>query len=109
LEVTRGDLVAVVLAGDYGRPRPALVVQADHYAALPSITVIPLTSEIHGEHLIRITVPPTQQTGLKIVSQVMLDKLSTVSRARAGVRIGQVDTATMHEVDAALAAFLGLA
>jgi mRNA interferase MazF len=109
LEVTRGDLVAVALSGDYGKPRPALVVQADHYAALPSITVLPLTSELHGEHLIRITVQPTQQTGLKIASQVMVDKIFTVSRAKAGERIGQVDTATMRQVDAALAAFLGLA
>jgi mRNA interferase MazF len=107
--VTRGDLVAVALSGDYGKPRPALVVQADHFAALPAITVLPLTSEIHGEHLIRIAVQPTHQTGLKSASQVMVDKISTVSRARIGERIGQVDSATMRQVDAALAAFLGLA
>lgn len=107
--MTRGDLVAVALSGDCGKPWPALVVQADHFAALPSITVLPLTSEIHSEHLIRITVQPTQQTGLKSASQVMVDKISTVSRAKIGERIGELDSATMLQVDAALAAFLGLA
>jgi len=106
--VTRGDLVAVALSGDYGKPRPALIVQAEHFAALPSITVLPLTSEIHGEHLIRIAVQPSEQTGLKSASQIMVDKISTMPRAKLRGRIGQVDPATMHRVEAALAAFLGL-
>ena len=61
--MTRGDLVTVAFSGDYGKPRPALIVQAEHFAELPSITVLPLTSEIHDEHLIRITVQATRQTG----------------------------------------------
>jgi mRNA interferase MazF len=105
--VTRGELVAVALSGDYGKPRPALIVQAEHFAALPSVTVLPLTSEIHDEHLIRISVQPSQQTGLKVASQVMVDKISTVPRTKVRQRIGQVDTATMHQVDRALAGFVG--
>jgi mRNA interferase MazF len=106
--MTRGDLVAIALSGDYGRPRPALIVQAEHFAALPSITVLPLTSEIHDEHLIRITVQPSEHTGLRSASQVMVDKISTVPLAKVRGRIGAVDTATMRQVDGALAAFLGL-
>ena len=44
--MTRGDLVTVAASGDYGKPRPALVVQADVYAEHPSVTVLPLTSEL---------------------------------------------------------------
>jgi mRNA interferase MazF len=106
--VTRGDLVAIALSGDYGKPRPALIVQAEHFAALPSITVLPLTSEIHDEHLIRVTVEPSQQTGLKLTSQIMVDKISTVPRAKVHGHIGRVDSATMSKVAEALAAFLGI-
>jgi len=43
----RGDVVTVAAAGDYGKPRPALIVQADLFnAAHPSVTVLPLTSTI---------------------------------------------------------------
>jgi mRNA interferase MazF len=47
MEVRRGDLVTIALTGDYGKPRPALVVQADAFDALTSVTVLRLTSELH--------------------------------------------------------------
>jgi len=36
--------VTVATAGDYGEPRPALVVQSDLFAAIPSVVVCPLTT-----------------------------------------------------------------
>jgi mRNA interferase MazF len=105
----RGDLVAVALSGDYGKPRPALIVQADHFAALPSMAVLPLTSELHEEDLIRITVLPSRQNGLRRPSQIMIDKISTVPRTRVGKRIGQLDAGAMRSVSEALNNFLALA
>jgi mRNA interferase MazF len=61
----RGDLVTIAVSGNYGKPRPALVVQADGFAALPAVTVLQLTSEVHDEHLVRITVQPTAGNGLR--------------------------------------------
>ncbi len=104
----RGDLVTVVLAGDYGKPRPALIVQADAFAALPSATLLPMTSEIHKEHLLRITVKPNRANGLQRPSQVMIDKTTTVPRQKIGQRIGRLDAATLETVSKALARFLGL-
>ena len=104
----RGDLVAVALSGDYGKPRPALVVQADQFAGLPSVTVLPLTSEIHDEHLVRITIEPSLHTGLRVRSQVMVDKISTVPQGKVRGHIGQLDTITLRRVNGALAGFLGL-
>jgi mRNA interferase MazF len=106
--VKRGDLVTVVTSGDYGKPRPALIVQADAHAEHPSITVLPLTSELHDTPLLRITVEPGEGTGLRLWSQVMVDKAITIPRAKIGHRIGQLDGATLGDVDRALAAFLGL-
>ena len=41
----RGDLVTVALSGDYGKPRPALVIQSDLFDEHPSITILPVTGE----------------------------------------------------------------
>jgi len=101
-------LVTVVTSGDYGKPRPALIVQTNAYAEHPSITVLPLTSELHDMPLLRITVEPGEGTGLRLRSQVMVDKATTIPRAKAGSRISRLDEATLASVDRALAAFFGL-
>jgi mRNA interferase MazF len=69
--VRRGDLVTVAVSGDYGKPRPAPIVQADVYAEHPSVTVLPLTSELIDAPLLRVTVEPGASTGLRLRSQVM--------------------------------------
>jgi mRNA interferase MazF len=108
MEVNRGDLITIALPGDYGKPRPALVVQSDAFRT-ESVTVLRLTSDLHTAPLIRITVAPTVENGLARPSQIMVDKAVSVPRAKIGQRIGRVYPATMHEVDRALARFLGLA
>ncbi|MGA3081316.1 MAG: type II toxin-antitoxin system PemK/MazF family toxin [Terracidiphilus sp.] len=104
----RGDLVTVAVSGDYGKPRPALVVQADAFDLHPSVVVLPLTSEMHDAPLFRVTVSADAATGLHIPSQIMVDKATAVPRVKLGARIGQVDGVTMRSVDAALRGFLGL-
>lgn len=104
----RGDLVTIALPGDYGKPRPALVVQADAFAELSSVTVLPVTSELHDWRLFRVTIEPTQETGLLRRSQVMVDKAATIPRSRIGQRIGCADYETMQAVSAAIAKFLGI-
>jgi mRNA interferase MazF len=108
MEMRRGDLVAIALSGDYGKPRPALVVQADAFDGLPSVTVLRVTSELHDWPLFRIIVEANRHTGLQQRSQVMVDKAATVPRSRIGQRIGRLDTDTMQAVSTALARFLGL-
>ena len=100
--------MTVATSGDYGKPRPALVVQADAHAEHPSTTVLPLTSELHAAPLLRITVEPGGSNGLRLRSQVVVDKITTIPRAKVGNRIGRLDDATLDAVDRALAAFLGL-
>ena len=104
----RGDLVTIALSGDYGKPRPALIVQADAFAEMNSATVLRVTSELHDWPLFRITVEATGDTGLEKRSQVMVDKAATVPRSRIGQRIGRLDASTMKAVSIALGKFLGL-
>jgi mRNA interferase MazF len=74
MEVTRGDLVTIALSGDYGKLRPALVVQADAFDALTSVTVLRLTSELHDWPLFGITVEAARGAGLQRRSQVMIER-----------------------------------
>jgi mRNA interferase MazF len=99
----------VALSGDYGKPRPAVVVQAVAFARLPSITVLPLTSDLQAEPLLRIGVQPNRTNGLQKSSQIMVDKISTVSRGRLGPRLGCLAADDLQLVDRALAVFLGIA
>jgi len=108
MEVNRGDVVAIALPGDYGKPRPALVIQSDAFSALDSVTVLRVTSDMHNFPLFRITVEPNSENGLVKRSQIMIDKAAAVPRANIGQRIGRIDTDTMRQVSDALFDFLDL-
>jgi len=108
MEVNRGDLITVALVGDYGKPRPALVVQSAAFQELDSVTVLPLSSDLRDWPLFRIMVEPKSSNGLQRRSQIMVDKAATVPRTKIGQRIGRADSVTMRAVDTALAGFLGL-
>ena len=103
----RGDVVIAVAPGEYGKPRPAIVVQADLFA-LASVTIAPVTSELHDAPLIRIGLEPTGDNGLLKQSQILIDKILTVGRSKVAQRIGALDDETLRRVDKALAVFLGL-
>jgi mRNA interferase MazF len=103
----RGDVVAVSLPGDYGKPRPALVIQSDLFAEHPSVTVLPITSRLVDAPLLRIGIGP--ESGLERPSQIRIDKPHTPRRERVGPIIGRADEATLRAVNRALAVFLGLA
>lgn len=105
----RGDLVTVALQGDYGKPRPALVLQSDLFADLISVTVLPITSEARDAPLLRIPVEPSESNGLRQRSEIMIDKVQTISRAKLGDVFGRLDDRTMLMVNRSLALFLGLA
>ena len=105
----RGDLVTIALQGDYGKPRPALVMQADLFDALASVTVLPVTSTLIEAPLLRIPIQPDADNSLQQTSQVMVDKAMTVRRDKLGSAFGHLDADTLVEVERCLAVFLGIA
>jgi mRNA interferase MazF len=107
--VRRGDLVVIALLGEYGKPRPALVIQSDLFNDHPSVTLLPVTSEIREAPLFRLAVQPSDENGLRKPSQIMVDKAQTVPREKVGAAFGRVDEAILVAVNRALALFLGLA
>lgn len=105
----RGDLVTVALAGDYGKPRPALVIQSDLFSTHPSVVVLPVTSELRAAPLFRISLKPGADNGLRKASQVMVDKPHTLASEKIGAVFGRIDDETLVAVNRALAVFVGLA
>lgn len=106
----RGDVVVVAAAGDYGKPRPAVVVQTD---ALPdshaSVIICQMTSDLADAPDFRITIEAAPENGLRESSQVMVDKPVTVRRERIGTVIGRLSPAQMSRLNAAIALVMGLA
>ena len=101
--------MTVALQGEQGKPRPALVVQADHFADLAGVTVLPITGTVLDAPLVRVRVEPGAGNGLTKPSQVMVDKPQTLARSEVGAPFGRLDDAAMLAVNRALALFLGLA
>ena len=107
--MSRGDVVIVAAPGDFGKPRPAVIVQSN---AIPeghaSLVICPMTSEL-VEADFRITIEAGPETGLRVRSQVMADKPVAVRRERIGQRIGQLGAAELARLNVALALVMGLA
>ncbi len=106
----RGDIVTVVAPGDFGKPRPAVVVQADALteAGAGSIVLCLMSSHLVEAPAFRLTVEPDGGNGLQQPSQVMVDKILTVSRARVGAVIGRLDDETLLRLNRTLAFVVGL-
>jgi mRNA interferase MazF len=108
--VTRGAIVVVAAKGAYtGKPRPAVVVQADLFNPThSSLTVCPITSDCVDAPLFRVTLPPGERTGLAIVSQVMIDKVASVPRSAIAREVGRCDALHLELIDEALRHWLDL-
>ena len=106
----RGDIVTVSAAGDYGKPRPAIIVQSNLFNEThASILVCLVTGDLHDAPIFRVPVEPDDSNGLRRTSQIMADKVLAVRRDRIGERVGQLDEDTTIRLNRSLALFLGLA
>ncbi len=104
----RGDLVTIALQGAYGKPRPALIIQSDLFAEHPSVTILPITSELRNAPLFRIAVNVDDKNKLSSTSEVMVDKVQTVPREKIGEVFGHLAEEDMLAVSRALAVFMGV-
>ena len=105
----RGEVWTVSGAGYAGRPRPAVIVQDDRFDATASVTLCVFTTDETEAPLFRLIVTPNERNGLRSVSRLMVDKLTTVPKERLGARIGRLDDADMVRLNRAMLVFLGLA
>jgi mRNA interferase MazF len=105
--VNRGELWTVSGGVYSAKPRPALIIQDDLFAATDSVVVIPLTTTVADAAIARIAVPTT--TGIAQATFAMIDKITTVRRSNLGGRVGRVPTTLMAEIERSLLVFLGIA
>lgn len=105
----RGDVVTCAPPGDYGKPRPAVVLQSDLFNAThASVTVCPVTSHHLDAPLFRVPLKAAAFNGLKHDSQAMADKLTTLRSDRIGAVVGHLNEADMERIDTAVMLWLGM-
>jgi mRNA interferase MazF len=106
----RGDVVTVAAAGDYGKSRPAVIVQTDAFPeSHASVVVCRMTSELADAPDFRVTIQPSPENGLRATWQVMADKPVTIRRERVGRSIGRLGAEDVARLNVALAFVMGLA
>jgi len=105
----RGDLVTVALSGDFGKPRPALIIQSDNFDATDTVTLLLISGTLVDAPLLRLTIQPDAENGLQKPSQIMIDKAMTVRHDRIGQHFGWLSDEAMISVTRSLALFLGIA
>jgi mRNA interferase MazF len=101
--------VTVSASGDYGKPRPAVVVQSDALDGADSVLVALMTSALADTPLYRLTVEPSPVNGLRAPSQVMVDKVLAYPRAKCGPVFGRMSPVELLALNGLLAVMLGLA
>lgn len=107
--MTRGDLITVAIAGDYGKPRPAVVIQADVVSDTKSVLVCLLTSDPFAASYYRLKLMPSPENGLRKPSDIMVDKIAAVPRAKCRPPIGRLTADENSELNQRLSFMLGLA
>lgn len=108
MKLKRGDVVICVSPGNYGKPRPAVVIQSDFFSEHQSCSLLPLTGELYPAGLFRVGIEPTPENGLDKASQVMVDKITSIAVARIKQKIGRLSGEQMEKIEVALTVWLGL-
>jgi mRNA interferase MazF len=105
----RGDVVLCVLSGDFGKPRPAVVVQSNLFnPSHASITVCPLTTHLVDAPLFRLSISPSQTNGLHADSQIMVDKLTSIKAEKVREAVGKLTKTQIARLDEAMKLWLAL-
>jgi mRNA interferase MazF len=108
--VKRGEVWTVAGGPDYlGKPRPAVVLQDDAFEATASVTVCPYTTELVDAPLLLLPIEPSDLNGLRATCHLMVDKITTVSKAKLQKRAGRLSDEEMVRLNRAVVVFLGLA
>lgn len=106
----RGDVWTASGGKHYaGKPRPVLIIQNDLFDETASVTVCPMTTDTVDVPLLRIPLEPDSANGLSVPSRIMVDKVTTMPKAKLGERIGRVSDTDMVALSRSLFVFLGLA
>jgi mRNA interferase MazF len=106
----RGEVWTVAGGAEYaGKPRPAVIIQDDHFDGTRSSTICAFTTDPTEAPLFRIAVEPSPQNGLRATSRLMVDKITTVPKEKLGALLGHLADEDVVRLNQAIVVFLGLA
>ncbi|WP_213290778.1 type II toxin-antitoxin system PemK/MazF family toxin [Bradyrhizobium sp. sGM-13] len=106
----RGEIWTVAGGKDYaGKPRPVVIVQDDRFDATDSITICAFTTDPTDAPLFRLIFEPNERNGLLSTCRLMVDKITTVPKAKVGRRVGRLEDVDMVRLNQAMMVFLGMA
>lgn len=101
--------MTIAVQGDFGKPRPALVIQSDIFNEYHStVTMLLISSKLVTAPIFRVLIEPNNKNGLRKPCQVQVDKAMTVRKEKIGPMFSQLNDVTMLAVTRALAIFLGM-
>jgi len=108
--VKRGEIWIVSGGKDYaGKARPVAIIQDNNFDGTDSVTICPCTTDRTNAPIFRLEVIPDDRNGLRAACRLMVDKITTVPKAKVGACIGRLDDADVLRLNAAILVFLGLA
>ena len=106
----RGDVVIATGPGFGGKPRPNLIIQANEYLSLPTLSLLPITSDLTDPpSLLRIRIEPDEANGLREVSEVMVDIFVTTRPDKVHKHVGTLSAADLERIEDAMLLVLGFA
>ena len=106
----RGEVWTVAGGKDYaGKPRPVVILQDDQFDATGSITICAFTTDPTEAPLFRVPIEPNERNGLRQACRLMVDKITTVPKAKIRTRVGRLDDEDIVQLNRAVLVFLGMA
>ena len=106
----RGEIWTVSGGADYaGKPRPVVILQSNSFEGLGSVTICPFTTDPTEAPLLRLVITPADGNGLREISRIMVDKITTVPKSKLGARVGRMADEDMLRLNRGVVVFLGLA
>ena len=106
----RGEIWTVAGGKDYaGKPRPVVILQDDRFDMTNSVTVCAFTTDPTNAPLFRLPIEPGEDNGLRTLCRLMVDKITTVPKAKIGARVGRLADEDMVRLNRAVLVFLGIA
>lgn len=107
--IKRGDIVLCILSGDYGKTRPAAVVQSDLFNPThASIVVCPITSFLIDSPIFRLEILENKRNGLLNKSQIMVDKITAIKRDKVCKKLGVLSQKEQDNLDNAIKLWLSI-
>lgn len=113
MEINSGDCFLVDMnpprKSKPGKVRPVVVIQATDtiQAGSPGIVVVPLTTKLMSENIIRVSLKPSPKLAIKQPSDILLDQIHTIDRSLFIEKLGCVDDKIFLQIQDGVKFILG--